>query len=199
MGITSRKPGVRVLLYVLFGVVIAAAALVRLSRRPPEPPPVLGILPPFHLVDQNGEGFSRDDLLGKLWLADFIFTTCSGPCPVMSGQFAQFQKRFSPMRDFRLLSISVNPEYDTPAILREYGNRFGADHTRWTFLTGDPGAIHRLAVDGFHVGSIEKPMFHSTRFVLVDSKGQIRGYYISSETQEMARLERDLKSLAAGS
>lgn len=196
----KRPPGFgpRFWVYGLFATVILVAAASQLFRRSSDPPPVLGHLPEFQLINQNGENFSRDDLLGNLWLADFIFTTCAGPCPIMSGQFAGFQERFSPVEDFSLLSISVNPEYDTPPVLKEYGDRFGADHSRWTFLTGGRDAIHSLAVDGFHVGSIDEPMFHSTRFILVDSQARIRGYYISSEPEELARLERDFRVLAAG-
>lgn len=194
----TRMLGSRIPLYALFGLVILGIALLRTSRPAPDPLPVLGDLPEFQLVDQNGEDFSRDDLLGNLWLADFIFTTCSGPCPVMSGQFARFQDRFSRTRDFRLLSISVNPEYDTPDVLKAYGDRFLADHRRWSFLTGDRDAIHRLAVDGFHVGSVKEPMFHSTRFILIDSQARIRGTYLSTEPDEIARLERDIRNLAAG-
>lgn len=188
----------RFAIYGLFGVIIIAVGISRLSRRPSEPLPVLGKLPEFELVDQNGEMFSLADLQGKMWLADFIFTTCGGPCPIMSSQFARLQDKYSPFEDFRLLSISVNPEYDTPPILKEYGDRYGADHSRWTFLTGEREAIHTLAVDGFHVGSIEEPVFHSTRYILVDSGARIRGYYISTEPDELARLERDLRILNSG-
>ena len=76
-------------------------------------------LPDFHLTDQSGNAFSRDDLTGKVWVADFIFTTCAGPCPIMSSQFTELQDRFSHLPDFRLLSISVNPEYDTPQVLKD--------------------------------------------------------------------------------
>ena len=114
----------------------------------------------------------------------------------MSGQFTELQARFANASDLNLLSISVNPDYDTPEILHEYGQRYGADYDKWHFLTGEKEAIHKLAVDGFKIGSIEDPIFHSTRFILLDEKARIRGYYISSEFEEMQQLWHDVELLA---
>ena len=182
-------------LFITFGVIILVVSLRRQDSKKSELP-ILGKLIDFQLTDQNGEIFSKEDLLGKVWVADFIFTTCAGPCPVMSGQFAELQSRFSNAPDLNLLSISVNPDYDSPEILREYGGRYGANYNKWRFLTGDREAIHELAVDGFKVGSVEDPIFHSTRFILLDDKARIRGYYISSELEEMQQLWRDVELLA---
>ena len=182
-------------LFITFGVIILVVSLRRQDSKKSELP-ILGKLIDFQLTDQDGEIFSKEDLLGKVWVADFIFTTCAGPCPVMSGQFAELQSRFSNAPDLNLLSISVNPDYDSPEILREYGGRYGANYNKWRFLTGDREAIHELAVDGFKVGSVEDPIFHSTRFILLDDKARIRGYYISSELEEMQQLWRDVELLA---
>ena len=182
-------------LFITFGVIILVVSLRRQDSKKSELP-ILGKLIDFQLTDQNGEIFSKEDLLGKVWVADFIFTTCAGPCPVMSGQFAELQSRFSNAPDLNLLSISVNPDYDSPEILREYGGRYGANYNKWRFLTGEREAIHELAVDGFKVGSVEDPIFHSTRFILLDDKARIRGYYISSELEEMQQLWRDVELLA---
>ncbi len=186
----------RISVYAGFGVIILTGLLLRWNYPPQPELAVLGELPDFRLIDQSGNSFGRANLTGKVWVADFIFTTCAGPCPIMSSQFTELQDRFSHLPYFRLLSISVNPEYDTPQVLTEYGDRYNADHSRWSFLTGDREAIHKLAVDGFHVGSVEDPVFHSTRFILVDRDGQIRGYYISSEMDEMKKLWRDVERLA---
>ena len=182
-------------LFITFGVIILVVSLRRQDNKKSELP-IFGKLIDFQLTDQDGEIFSKEDLLGKVWVADFIFTTCAGPCPVMSGQFAELQSRFSNAPDLNLLSISVNPDYDSPEILREYGGRYGANYNKWRFLTGDREAIHELAVDGFKVGSVEDPIFHSTRFILLDDKARIRGYYISSELEEMQQLWRDVELLA---
>ena len=117
----------------------------------------------------------------------------------MTSQFSELQDRFSDQEDFRLLSISVNPEYDTPEVLKRYGDDYGADHSRWTFLTGDREKIRSLAWEGFHVGKEEDPIFHSTYFILVDKEGKIRGYYISSEKNEIERLWTDAELLLSGS
>lgn len=154
-----------------------------------------GEVPEFGLIDQDGGAFSKEDLLGRVSIIDFIFTTCAGPCPVMSSQLATLQREFSGASSANFVSVSVNPEYDSPAVLKDYGNRYGADFDRWVLLTGDRSEIHRLAVEGFHVGSKEDPIFHSTRFILVDKDAQIRGYYVSSDPEAMTRLRRDLKYL----
>lgn len=179
-------------LYLGFAVIVSLTIFKKLERTGYENIPVHNQLPEFVLTDQHGNQFSREDLLGKVWVADFIFTTCAGPCPIMTSQFTELQDRFSENPDFRLLSISVNPEYDTPAVLKEYGDRYSADHSRWSFLTGAREDIHDLAVNGFHVGSVEDPVFHSTRFILVDRKSRIRGYYISSEQEDMEKLWNDV-------
>ena len=179
-------------LYLGFAVIVSLTIFKKLERTGYENIPVHNQLPEFVLTDQHGNQFSREDLIGKVWVADFIFTTCAGPCPIMTSQFTELQDRFSENPDFRLLSISVNPEYDTPAVLKEYGDRYSADHSRWSFLTGAREDIHDLAVTGFHVGSVEDPVFHSTRFILVDRKSRIRGYYISSEQEDMEKLWNDV-------
>ena len=161
--------------------------------------PDYGTVPSFELFDQLGNTFTKDELLGDVWVVDFVFTTCAGPCPVMTSQFSELQDRFSDQEDFRLLSISVNPEYDTPEVLKRYGDDYGADHSRWTFLTGDREKIRSLAWEGFHVGKEEDPIFHSTYFILVDKEGKIRGYYISSEKNEIERLWTDTELLLSGS
>ena len=185
----------KVWFFLAFGLVLVLGLVARKINRSPSELPFLGSLPGFELVNQNGEEFSRAGLLGKVWVTDFIFTTCSGPCPVMSKQFAELQDEFSEVKDFNLLSISVNPEYDTPPVLKEYGHRYSADPGRWVFATGDRSDIHKLAVEGFHVGSVENPVFHSTRFILVDRDAQIRGYYVSSTLEEMKKLRQDIAQL----
>ncbi|MCH8011247.1 MAG: SCO family protein [Candidatus Marinimicrobia bacterium] len=182
-------------LFLGFSVIVIMTFFKKLERTGDENIPVYHQLPEFILTDQHANEFSREDLLGKVWVADFIFTTCAGPCPIMTSQFTELQDRFSENPDFRLLSISVNPEYDTPAVLKEYGDRYSADYSRWSFLTGTREDIHDLAVNGFHVGSVDEPVFHSTRFILVDRQSRIRGYYISSEQEDMKKLWNDVSVL----
>tara|TARA_B100000029_G_scaffold511214_1_gene604618 strand:- start:6710 stop:7303 length:594 start_codon:yes stop_codon:yes gene_type:complete len=185
-----------VLFFSLAALLIIAFSLNSILSKKSIELPILSELIDFQLVNQNGEVFTKNDLLGKIWIADFIFTTCAGPCPIMSNQFSELQVRYRNFSNLNLLSISVNPEFDTPIVLREYGERYSADNEKWKFLTGEKENIHKLAVEGFKIGSIEDPIFHSTRFVLIDRFARIRGYYISSELKEMQKLWADVDFLA---
>ena len=159
--------------------------------------PVLGSLTDFDLVNEQSENFGLANLAGKIWVADFIFTTCAGPCPLMSQRMAALQRSFRPQLQFRLVSFSVNPEYDTPEVLSAYGQQYGAAADRWTFLTGTPEDIQDVAVNGFRLGSVEEPIYHSTVFTLVDGRGRIRGYYDSNDAQILESLEEHIQLLLA--
>ncbi|MCH7859834.1 MAG: SCO family protein, partial [Candidatus Marinimicrobia bacterium] len=150
--------------------------------------PVLGSLTEFDLVNERSENFGLGNLAGKVWVADFIFTSCAGPCPLMSQRMAALQRTFRPQPQFRLVSFSVDPEYDTPEVLSDYGRQYGAARDRWTFLTGSPADIQDVTVNGFHLGSVEEPIYHSTLFTLVDGQGRIRGYYDSNDAQTLESL-----------
>ncbi len=160
-----------------------------------QPLPVLGSLPDFRLVDQHGNNVVLATLADRVWVADFVFTTCAGPCPTMSRKMAVLQRRFSRVPELHLVSFSVNPEYDTPEVLREYGQRFGAVDDRWTFLTGDRREIQAVAAKGFRLGEVDEPIHHSTYFSLVDGLGRLRGYYDSLDNQALERLEADIRQL----
>jgi protein SCO1/2 len=139
-----------------------------------------GTVPSFDLTNQNGQRFGSAQLAGKIWIADFIFTSCPGPCPMISSRMSELQK---PLResDVHLVSISVDPEKDTPEVLRGYAEKLKAQPGRWDFLTGSKATIYDLSRNGFKLAPDENgdqgvPV-HSTRFVLVDRHGEIRGYY----------------------
>jgi len=156
-----------------------------------------GIVPHFQLTDQNGQSFGTEQLRGKIWIADFIFTTCPGPCPIISSRMSETQK---PLRetDVELVSFSVDPEHDTPAVLRDYAARLNAQPGRWHFLTGDKGVIYRLSIDGFKLAAAENGAtgpIHSTRMVLVDRDGVIRGYYDGTDADAVTRLLADTNHL----
>ena len=155
-----------------------------------EPLPVIAEIPDFTLTERSGQEVGLDDLRGRVWVADFIFTQCAGPCPIMSIRMKEFQDilKKERMDDVACVSITVDPERDTPARLREYADALGAETGRWLFLTGPNRKIRELAIKGFKI-AVQDPeqgddqIIHSTRFVLVDQKGQIRGYY-SAMTEE---------------
>jgi protein SCO1/2 len=159
-----------------------------------KPLPVFGEIPQFVLLNQQGRKFDRAALDGHVWIADFIYTNCDSSCPRMSSKMRAIQGATGP--DLQLVSFSVDPERDTPAALEEYGKKYSADEKRWTFLTGSHDTLEMLDHDAFKLGSLS--MDHSTRFVLVDKKGQVRGYYglfdgdsVTRLTKDAARLEKD--------
>jgi protein SCO1/2 len=174
------------LMGVLFGVPIYRS----MTRRLTTSPAVLGGLPAFTLTDQRGQPFGSRELQGKVWVADFIFTSCQGVCPLLSERMAEVGKRARHLGpDFHLVSISVDPERDTPARLAEYAARYGANPIAWSFLTGPEQAIQATVVEGFKIGAGKErsagadggaefwEIFHGENLVLVDRQLRIRGYF----------------------
>ena len=158
-----------------------------------------GTVPAFQLVNQNGQSFGSTQLTGKIWIADFIYTTCPGPCPMISSRMSELQKPLE-KTDAHLVSFSVDPEKDSPQVLRGYADKLQADPARWDFLTGTKSAIYKLSHDGFKLavsdGSGEQGIpVHSTRMVLVDRHGQIRGYYDATEADAVTKLLADANHL----
>jgi protein SCO1/2 len=196
-----------VLVILLAAVVLVAGALwVWLSvRRAADELPVLGQVPDFALVNSDGAAVRRADLDGAPWVAGFIFTTCSGICPIMSNHMARVQNGLPDESRAHLVSITVDPRHDTPEVLAAYARRFGARPGRWLFLTGESEAIYRLAGEGFHLAAGELPewdpvmddgpFFHSSRLSLVDAEGRIRGYYEGTEPGQVDLLQQHLARL----
>jgi cytochrome oxidase Cu insertion factor (SCO1/SenC/PrrC family) len=117
---------------------------------------VFGALPNFSLIERDKRTVTRAQLVGKVWVANFIYTRCTDTCPLQSARMAALQKDFSGEPDLRFLSISVDPKRDTPAVLAKYAARYDADPERWWFLTGDKPTIYALIQEGFHL-SVEDP------------------------------------------
>ena len=183
-------------------VVAGAAALQRL--RHPEPPPVLWQLPDFDLVNRDGREVTLKDLQGAPWIADFIFTRCPASCPMMTARMARLDRELPQDFSVRLVSFSVDPEHDTPQVLQRYAASFKAP-ARWLFLTGNGPQIYRLSKEGFKLAidnspqagaETAEPILHSTRFVLVDGEGRIRGFYDGLDEESMGKLRRDLEAIA---
>jgi protein SCO1/2 len=171
---------------------IVALALIRpLLRHEPPPPPVLGELPAFSLTDPTGRPFGSADLAGQVWIANFFFTRCPSICPKLMDAAARLDRRLDEagVEGVRLVSITVDPEWDTPERLRHYAAARRIDPARWTLLTGDAAAIHALVYGGFKTalgppetdpgGVID--IAHSGKLVLVDWAGRVRGYYDTDE------------------
>jgi protein SCO1/2 len=168
-------------------------------------PPSYSALPDFALVDQAGRAVDLESLAGTPWIADFIFTRCGIVCPRMTEAMQRLGESLPAATDVRRVSISVDPEYDTPEVLAAYAAKYGITDAGWLFLTGEREAIHSLAIGGFKLavddnppaGSVnaDEPILHSTRFVLVDGAGTIRGYYDAFDPEGQKSLVRDLLAL----
>ena len=155
-----------------------------------------GQLPDFSLTNQCGAPFALSDLHGKVWVADFIFTSCPTICPAMTVQMADLQDEFA-TGDLHFVSFSVDPERDSPEVLLHYADQYGADSNRWSFLTGRKDAIYQLAHEGFNLaaGHRGSEILHSTRFALVDRSQRVHGYYDSRSPGSLQQLRKDIKTL----
>ena len=164
-----------------------------------EPLPELMPIAPFALVDQNEHPFGTDQLRGKVWIADVFFTSCPDICPLQTSQMANLQRRLP--HDVWMVSVSVDPEVDTPARMREYAARYRADTTRWAFLTGDRDAVTRATTLSLRLGMGDRTagetnysIGHSSRFLLIDRNLTLRGIY-DTDGDGMNALEADAKWL----
>ncbi len=157
--------------------------------------PSYGVVPDFALTAQSGQNFRGQALHGDVWVADFIYTRCPGPCPRMSSQMREVGDALKGAVDVRLVSFTVDPAYDTPPVLAEYAQRYHADPSRWYFLTGPGDTLQHLARDVFKLNNVGGMLEHSTRFVLIDRQSRIRGYYSTSEPDSLTRLVADAKAL----
>jgi cytochrome oxidase Cu insertion factor (SCO1/SenC/PrrC family) len=147
----------------------------------------LGPVADFSLVNQDGKNTSLADLTNRVWVADIIFTRCAGPCPRMTGQMKMLQEALPKESPAKLVTLTTDPDFDSPAVLKKYGTRVGADFNRWTFLTGPKGEIARLAASSLKLSAQPvKPeeqkdsadlFIHTTIFVIVDKHAQLRGFF----------------------
>jgi protein SCO1 len=149
--------------------------------------PVFGQIADFTLTNQDGKVTTLADLTNHVWVADIIFTRCAASCPVMTGQMKSLQNALPPASEAKLVTLTTDPDYDSPAILKKYGEHYGADFNRWTFLTGTKKELAGLATDSLKLGSTPVPpgerkspvdlFVHSTIFVLVDKHARLRGIF----------------------
>lgn len=161
--------------------------------------PHYGTAPAFELTNQSAQPFGAGNLAGKIWIADFVFTSCRGPCPMISSRMSELQRPLE-KSDVHLVTFTVDPETDTPEVLRGYADRLHARPGRWDFLTGEKKAIYRLTSEGFKLAVVEGAgeegqLVHSTRAVLVDRAGTIRGYYDITAADGVTTLLADTSRL----
>jgi protein SCO1/2 len=198
----SRR--LRPLVLASMGLSLLAATAGVLAMRRHEPPPILGAVPRFELLAHTGRALTLGDLRGAPWIADFIFTHCSGTCPSMTSRLARLQDSLP--KHTRLVSFTVDPTSDTPEVLARYARDFHAGES-WLFVTGTQERLYDLATNGFKLGAFEVPpgetrggdgpFLHSQKYVLVDGRGRIRGYYGSAEDAAVRRLAADVAEVAA--
>jgi protein SCO1 len=146
-------------------------------------------IPNFSFVDQNGDKFANTDLDSNIYVASFFFATCPTICPKMVTNMLQVQDRFSDRDDFKLVSITVNPEHDTLEVLKQYAKDVHAIENKWSFLTGDKDDIYDVAFNGYFVSAQKDSVapggfLHSANIILVDGKGRVRGYFDGTSASE---------------
>ena len=184
----------RIKIYIAIAALLIATYFLNNSE-PENSLPVIGNIPDFEFVNSEGETITLTSLKGKVWVADFIFTTCNMACPIMTGNMNIIHKKYKQNDDVRLVSISVYPEYDTPEVLTKYASQYNANTNRWYFLTGEESTVQEVIKDGFKIGDYEDIIFHSEKFALVDRSGMIRAYYNGMKTEDMKKLKKDINSL----
>jgi len=149
--------------------------------------PVLGQVADFTLTNQDGKVTTLADLTNRVWVADIIFTRCAGPCPIITGHMKSLQDALPKTSNAKLVTLTTDPDYDTPPVMKRYGERFGADFNRWIFLTGTKAEIGALGGGSLKLSAVPKQpaeqtnavdlFIHTTIFVVVDKHARLRGSF----------------------
>jgi protein SCO1 len=156
-------------------------------------------IPNFELVSEQGETFTKENLQGKVYVADFFFATCPGICKKMSSQLVRVQEAFQNDSTVKIVSFTVNPEHDSSQVLKNYADMYGADPEKWTFLTGPREEIYSLARNGFYLPVMkvegQQDFIHSEKFMLVDKNHHVRGIYDGTDPVDVDRLITEIRVL----
>ena len=155
-------------------------------------PAVIKQTPSFSLVSHHGEPFTNDSLRNKISILDFIFTSCPGPCPIMSNNMRTLYNQYKLHPDLQFISITVDPEYDSQEVLKIYADANGVNDRRWKFLRADMEKVKILSSDGFLLMSDNLPAGHSVKFVLIDGDGNIRQYYNGTDKASISILRNHI-------
>jgi protein SCO1/2 len=191
---------------------VATLAGIVVSCDKPKPLPIFGnryfengdtvyhTIAPFQFVDQDSAIFTNASVNGKIYVADFFFTSCRTICPVMKTQMLRVYEATGELDDVMLVSHTIDPEYDTVALLHDFAERLGVDSKRWHFLTGQKDSIYKVAQTSYFATAMEDKtepdgFIHSGAFLLIDKKGRIRGKYDGTKEIEVNRLIADIKRL----
>jgi protein SCO1/2 len=162
-------------------------SLAEFKRQHRQSLPVIGAVAGFTLTNQDGKVTTLADLTNRVWVADIIFTRCAGPCPIITGHMKSLEDALPKTSDAKLVTLTTDPDFDTPAMMKKYGERFDADFNRWTFLTGTKAEIAALGGGSLKLSAVPvKPadqtnaadlFIHTTIFVIVDKHAQLRGSF----------------------
>lgn len=202
---TSRIVSVLVWGGITLVIGVIAVAYVRERSQASKTLPILREVNPFSLTNQHGQVVTRESLAGKVWLAEIIFSRCPVQCLKMTRELVAIQNELPKRDDLGFVSLTADPEYDTPAVLKNYGAAHGADPARWNFLTGSKSNLYSLALDGLLLSVRENPdkqnanlddlFIHSTRLVLVDRKGRLRAWFNGDGTTPRREIATAVGSL----
>jgi len=173
---------------------LAAFGLATGCRRA-KPLPIYNTVPPFKLTSQTGASFDSASLHSGPWLASFFFASCKGPCPRLNTEIHNVQEKTYSFKGLKIVSFTVDPERDTPEVLGAYAKRYKADPARWFFLTGPRETISALARDGFQVGALDAEQSHTTRVMLMDRDGRVRGHFPTATPEELDALYAGISTL----
>lgn len=157
-------------------------------------PPVIKKVPDFQMISHLGNPFNQENLKNKITILDFIFTSCPGPCPIMSTNMRTLYKQYKLHPALQFISISVDPEYDTQEVLKLYADANGVNDARWKFLRANMKNIKNLSTEGFMFMSDNLPAGHSVKFVLIDEDGNIRQYYNGTDDGSISILRTHINS-----
>lgn len=175
---------------------IVAAIVIQWAESSREKLPVLGDVPYFKLNTSSGNEFTREDLNGRVHVFDFIFTRCQGVCPVMAKAFGEMYRLYEGSDKVRLVSVTVDPDYDSQEILQQYASAQGVTDGRWLFGRGALVDVAALIEKGFMLDAGSLPEGHPSKLILVDSEGKIRGYYSSDSDSDLELLKQHIRQLA---
>ena len=208
------KPNMRPLQFLVWGflflvitVIVGAFIWTKLDARGwlGKPPLIYGEVVDFALTNQNNEAVSLDTFRGQIWIADVIFTRCPLQCIRMTKRMRELQQALPKDSSIKLVSITADPQFDTPEVLQNYAKQYGAEQRQWSFLTGQKSQLNELAVTGLKLVVYEKKpeerelpadlFLHSTKFVLVDRRGQIRGWFDGEKAESKGEIVRAVKML----
>lgn len=178
----------------VFFLAVLALVVIEISNQSRAQIAIIKEVPAFEFTERNGNSFGKTEMLGKINIVNFFFTSCQGPCPFMNSKVAELYKKYSNTDRVQFVSISVDPQRDSLEVLKNYAQRFGAVDNRWLFLRGKLSEVQELTEKGFLLGG-ELPNLHSTKLVLVDQSGFIRGYYSCYDEESLNLLTAHVREL----